>query len=321
MSVKDGVLFYLENSRGAAVSGGAIAENLGVSRNAVFKAVNILRAEGYGISSSRGGYTLGANDNRLSIDGIKKFLAEKRYNIHLYNEVDSTNTVAKRAAEDGAPGWSVFIAESQIKGRGRLGKSFVSSRGTGIYTSVLLYPDMPADKAVMITVTAAVAAAEAIEANCGKKTMIQWVNDVYIDDRKVCGILTEASFDTISGRMAYAVLGVGINVAPPSGGFAPEIKAVAGAMAKAATADLRAKTIASFLDLFAKYYDAGAESITEKYRARQYLTGKAVEISQGDKKTSAVALGTDDSCRLRVRYADGREDVISFGEVSVKSKP
>jgi len=318
MSVKDNVLNILEMNRGSAVSGEAIARSLGVSRNAVFKAVSALRAEGREVSSSHGGYLISADENTLSLPIIEKYLNDGKYNIQLYKCVSSTNTMLKSAAESGETEWTVMIAEEQTAGRGRIGKSFESPGKTGIYTSVLLRPDVSADKTVYITVAAAVAVARAIEKNTGKRADIKWVNDIYVDGMKVCGILTEASFDAVSDRISYAVVGVGINVSPPDGGFTDEIKDIAGAISERSTADLRARIIADFLGELSVFYERGFESAIDEYRSRQMIVGRKIEVIRGGTRTLATAVAVDENCRLCVVYPDGSGEKIISGEVSTR---
>lgn len=317
MSVKDKVLEYLELGRGAAASGGALASRLGVSRNAVFKAVGELRDAGYDIISSRGGYTLSKNDNTLSVCGIEKYLSESKYNIHLYNTVPSTNNVVKEMAERGAPEWTVAVAEGQTAGRGRLGRTFVSPARTGIYLSVLLRPDIALEKVTLITVAAAVSAVRAIEKHSGKTAEIKWVNDVYVGGKKVCGILTEASLDAEISKISYAVLGVGINVALPRGGFDGEAKGVAAALFDTATAELRSMIIADFLNFFSEYYEKDLARAIPFYRERQYLVGRRAEIVRGGKTHVVDVLDVDKNCALVVKFDDGHTENITSGDVSV----
>ena len=320
MSVKDKVLEYLELGRGTAVSGGALASRLGVSRNAVFKAVGELRDEGYDISSSRSGYTLSKDDNKLSICGIEKYLSESKYNIHLYNTISSTNSVVKEMAENGAPEWTVAVAEGQTAGRGRLGRTFVSPAGTGIYLSVLLRPDVALEKVTLITVAAAVAAVRSIEKHSGKKAEIKWVNDVYVDGKKVCGILTEASLDAEISKISYAVLGVGINIALPRGGFDGEAKGIAAALFDTATAELRSKILADFLNFFSEYYESDLSRAIPFYRKRQYLVDRRAKIVRGGQTYVVDVLAVDENCAIVVKFDDGHTEKITSGDVSVHAE-
>jgi len=317
MNVKEKTLEILESLDGGSVSGEKLADMLGVSRNAVWKAVNKLREEGRDISVLRGGYALSKNDLPLSVGKLKRFLSNDKYKIQLYNTVDSTNTMMKELASRGEQEWSVIIAEEQTGGRGRLGRSFLSPRFTGIYASVLLRPNMSMSRAVFITVAAAVAAARAIEDVSGKRAEIKWVNDIYVNDRKVCGILTEASMNVESGIIDYAVLGIGINAAEPEGGFG-ELEGIAGALFEKASGLLRAELIALFLNYFSEYYEKGFDSSFEEYKRRQYLVGKEIEVISCGKSEPASAVSIDDECRLIVRMESGELRALSSGDVSTR---
>ena len=156
--------------------------------------------------------------------------AQGRCRILVYDHLPSTNQTAREMAADGALDGTVVLAHKQSAGRGRLGRSFFSPDGTGLYMSLILRRDLTAADALRLTPMAAVATAEAIEDMVGHKVDIKWVNDIYLDQKKVCGILTEGSVDPTSGRLAYAVIGIGVNITPPDGGFPEEIRQVAGAI-------------------------------------------------------------------------------------------
>ena len=176
---------------------------------------------------------------------------------------------------------------------------------------------MSMSRAVFITVAAAVAAARAIEEVSGKRAEIKWVNDIYVADRKVCGILTEASMNVENGIIDYAVLGIGINAAEPEGGFG-ELEGIAGALFEKASGLLRAELIALFLNYFSEYYENGFESSFEEYKRRQYLVGKEIEVISCDKTEPASAVGIDDECRLIVKMKSGELRKLSSGDVSTK---
>ncbi len=240
-----------------------------------------------------------------------------RFEVH--DEVTSTNALAKAAAESGAPEGTVIFAASQTAGRGRLGRTFCSPPDTGLYMSVVLRPHVKAEQALRITTAAAVAAARAIEQVSGKTAAIKWVNDIYCDDKKVCGILTEAVPDPQTGGLCYAVLGIGINVREPVGGFPLEISGIAGAVFDADDGD-RAVVAAAVLDAFAPLYarlEDGAH--IAEYRARQWLCGKAVTVHTPTDSRAATALCVDEQCRLVVRYDSGEETALSTGDVSVRA--
>lgn len=235
---KERVLRALEAREGAHVSGAQLARELGVTRNSVWKAVNALRREGYHIDATTNrGYALSHEDDLLSASGIRRFLpADAPLFPTVRKCLDSTNAEALRRAVDGAPEGTVIVAEEQTAGRGRRGRSFFSPAGTGIYLSILVRPALPAERAHLLTCSAAVAVAEAIEACAGVDASIKWVNDVYCRGKKVAGILTEGSFDLEGGVLQHAVVGIGVNVRPPHAGFPAEIAERAGAVLPASDA-------------------------------------------------------------------------------------
>ena len=141
------------------------------------------------------------------------------FDIKTYKTLESTNSLLKLDAEAEAPTGTIVISEEQTKGRGRMGRSFYSPGNTGIYMSILLRPKISAYESLSITTCAAVAVAEAIEMNSNKKAEIKWVNDIFVNNKKVCGILTEASLDLENGGLRYAILGIGINVFAPRKAF------------------------------------------------------------------------------------------------------
>ena len=207
----------------------------------------------------------------------------------------------------------------KIGGRGRKGRSFYSPQGTGVYVSILLKPDIAPDDATLITTTAAVVVCGAAEALSGKPASIKWVNDVFMGGKKVCGILTEGSFDMESGQFEYAVLGAGINVYEPAGGFPQEIRAIAGSVLPSPAPDGKNRMIAEYLNRFLPLYRTlGNAETNAEYRRRSFVLGQMVAVLAGDRETPARALDVDEKCRLIVEYEDGRRETLSSGEISVK---
>ena len=322
MGVREKVLEFLEVNKGRYVSGAEIAGKLSVSRNSVWKAVKNLEKEGYDIHSVTGsGYMLSKETDILSVQSIKKYLGEDGnvFDLDVKKTVTSTNDALKGLAVSGAREGKVIISEMQTKGKGRLGRSFFSPEKTGIYMSLLLRPKIPASQSLLITAAAAVAVAEALEEVSGRKTGIKWVNDVYSDGKKVCGILAEASFGMESGGLEFAVLGIGINVESPVAGFPEEIKDKAAAVFEDGGADVRSRLISEVLKRFWDYYIRLPEKgFLEAYKKRSILTGKKVEVITGGMAENAVALDIDDECRLIVKMQDGRICPLNSGEVSIR---
>ncbi len=237
--------------------------------------------------------------------------------IRRFEVLESTNTTACELAKDGAPEGTVVLAGRQTGGRGRFGRSFFSPEGTGLYFSIILRPTA---QPLYLTTAAAVAVAQAAEAVTGKPMGIKWVNDVYCNGQKVCGILTEGGF--ANGKLDYAVLGIGINVAPPAEGFPAELAGKAGALWDTPVA---AEAVESLLNeilcRFAKSYTAlEKKPFLEAYRRLSLLDGKTVELLAPDGRIleQATVEGIGDEFELLVRGSDGNPRALSSGEVSIK---
>ena len=320
MRVRDAVLSELLQHRGEYLSGEQLAAALSVSRSAVWKAIGQLRAEGYPIEAGTNrGYRLIGGDV-LSREGIYRYLETPELDVHVYGSVGSTNTLLKAWAEDGCAEGTVAVAEEQTAGRGRQGRSFYSPKGTGLYLSILLRPEAKAEAALPITTAAAVAVAEAVEALTGRDAQIKWVNDICLDGKKVCGILTEASVDLESGGLHYAIVGIGANLLLPPGGFPEELQNTAGAVFKTCELpDLRCRFTAALLDrFFARYRTLGSDACFEEYRRRCLVLGRRVTVLSGGVPVGeAEVLDLDRDYSLRVRYDDGRIALLNSGEVSV----
>ena len=323
----------LEEADKEYLSGNAIAEELGITRAAVWKCIRQMEEEGYRVEVTRKGYRLSEESDAISKNAVLRYLGDAAplFKVEVLSEVDSTNTYFKRMApelkaaggRDATP-WRAVIAGSQSAGRGRLGRTFASPAGSGVYLSVFLTPRLSAQQAVRITTAAAVAACRAIEACTAgespeRQPRIKWVNDILVDGKKTCGILTEASIDLESGSMDWAIMGIGFNVYEPEGGFPEELKTIAGPIALTRRRDLRSRIAAAFLESFREVYtDVESGSFAEEYKARSFLIGKPVYVIRNGEARPATACDIDDECRLLVRYEDGSSEALSSGEVSVR---
>lgn len=256
----------------------------------------------------------------LSAEGVARHLRRGGLRVEVYPRVGSTNTLLKARAEQGEAAGLVLIANEQTAGRGRMGRVFHSPAGSGLYLSVLYRPDMLASDAVRVTPCAAVAVAETIEALSGKRTAIKWVNDVLVDGKKVCGILTEASLDARSGRVRSLIVGIGVNVAVPDGSFPEELRTVAGSAFDAAAPELRCRLAAGILDRLTGYLDeTESERCFEAYRERSIVLGKQVRLlAPGQEPTEATVLGLERDYSLLVRLRDGSERLVRSGELSLR---
>ncbi len=321
MNVTERILDLLEHTEGP-LSGEEMAGRLGVTRNAVWKAVKKLRGAGYEIDAGTNrGYRLVSESSVLSPENIRRKLKGNARSaaIDVRESVSSTNTVLKDIAERGGAEGMVLIAEQQTGGRGRLGRSFLSPAGTGLYMSILLRPKFSAEESLSITTAAAVAAAGAIEAITGREAGIKWVNDVYQNGYKVCGILTEASVDFENGGLRYAVLGIGVNIQEPEGGFPESLRDIAGALySTEPPAGVRTLLAAEILNRFFEFYGTlTVRPFLKEYRRRSLLTGMNITFTRGDEEKVGTVLGIDDRARLVVRLEGGEETAFSAGEINV----
>ena len=319
MELKEKLLRKLESCRGEYISGEELAAAFGVSRNAVWKNVRALEKEGFAIASVKNrGYALLPESDALSAAGIEKFLSGG-FSVRVLKDTGSTNDEVKALAAAGAPEWTAVIAEEQTRGRGRYSRPFYSPAGAGLYMSVLLRPKIPAAETLFITACTAVAVCEAIESVSKKYAEIKWVNDVYMGGKKVCGILTEASFDVESGGLAYAVVGIGINVKQSA--FPAELQGRAASVFGEGEypSEGRARIAAAVLERLRYYCGRIAErSFFAEYKRRSFVVGRHVQVVSGSLSGEADVLDLDENCFLLVRFADGTIRHLSAGEVSIK---
>lgn len=335
MTVKEQALLFLERHRENAVSGEELARQLSVSRAAIWKAIKSLQKDGYAIEGvNNKGYTLTKAPDILSAAYIEQELQKAGFTIPVKTErmVSSTNTVLKQYVSEGQKEDMILLAEEQSGGRGRRGRAFFSPEGSGLYMSLLLHPEMTPEEATMLTTVAAAAVAQAVERVSGVDVGIKWVNDVWVRKKKICGILTEGSVSMEDGHLEYAIVGIGINVYEPVGGFPEEIKEVAGAVFPndVSRENLRNRIASGVLAQFLEYYHKLPERVyLEEYRKRSVVIGRQVKIIQpegakpsemvrGASREHGLAAGIDDQCHLLVRYDDGTTESLSNGEISIK---
>ena len=322
MGTKEKVLALFEKNKGIYLSGEEIADKLNVSRNSVWKAVGNLRKDGYEIDAvpSRG-YCLSEDTDILSNQGISKYLKPICHDLVLevLPEVASTNVLLREKAGSGLQEGYCVIANAQTKGKGRLGRSFYSPSDTGVYLSLLLRPAerSPTD-AIKITTMAAVAACRAIEQVSEKQAQIKWVNDIFMDGKKVSGILTEASLNLETSSLDYVVLGIGINAYPPKEGFPKEIEQIAGAVFSKDTKDGKNLLAAEFLNAFMALYRSKEKDYVNTYREKSIVLGKEITVHKPEETRKAMALDVDENCHLLVQYEDGKKESLSSGEISIR---
>ncbi len=320
MNVREAVLKALAGAGRDGISGASLADSLGVSRNAVWKAVKVLQENGFDVESSSTGYRISPENNKLSAELIKSFLPDGDERVcEVYDSIDSTNNRAKELAASGAANGTFVAADMQTLGRGRLGRSFVSPAGKGLYMSVVIRPELSIEESSMITAAAACACASAVEKLSGHRTDIKWVNDLYMNGKKICGILTEASLGLEMRSLDYAVIGIGINVRSAGDDFDEQLRSIASSVedetGKIINRNELCAEILSSLDLYlGKIHD---RSFLDEYRSREVLTGHDITANVGNEAISAKAAGIDDNANLVVIMPDGTERHLSSGEANL----
>lgn len=250
---------------------------------------------------------------------IAKCLPQERERWHVFPTVDSTNLVCKRMAAQGAPDGTVVIAREQTAGRGRLGRSFQSAPGLGLYLSILWRPRTAPETWMALPALGAVAAVRAVEQTCGLPVEIKWPNDLVCGGKKLGGILTES---VLLGAETAVVLGIGINVSHRAEDFDGEVGALAASLEMVTGRPVSCAALAAALmmelDCLRREALEEPQRWLAEYRAACLTVGKEVQILAAGAVRRAVALGVDEGFGLRVRYEDGREETVRAGEVSVR---
>ena len=322
--LRDEVLALLKQGEGP-LSGETMSKRLGVSRAAVWKAVEALRQEGYVISSAPNrGYRLETSPDLLSAGELSGALAGRLIGRALIclPTVDSTNSEVKRQAMAGKAEGLAVLADEQTGGRGRRGREFESPAGKGLYCSVLLRPECTLDELMWLTAWTAVAVCDAVEELCGIRPGIKWPNDVILDGRKLCGILTELELEAETAALRYVVVGLGLNVSQTADDFGPEVAPVAVSLTQAlGRAPRRAEAagaVIAALDRMAADFPRRWGEWLERYRADCLTLGRPVRLLRAGGEEAAEAEAVDETFALVVRHPDGRRETVSSGEVSVR---
>jgi len=328
-NTKDKILELLEKNRGESISGEDIAKMLGVSRNAVWKAVNSLKKEGYGISSvNNRGYALLPDNDILSAAGILPYLDNDAYvsKVHIYDTLESTNKTAKEMAVSGCDHGTVVIANTQTSGKGRYKRNFYSPPDSGLYLSFVFRAEiLHIQNPSLITASVAVAVCRAIEAVSEERPKIKWINDIFIEGKKICGILTEAVTDLESGSIDWIVAGIGINVSNNKDDFPEELAQIAGSIFSgsdkngrkeaAARNRLAAEIINRCFGLKTWLDD---EAVYSEYRERLMLSGRRITVTLPEETYEATATDVDINGHLVVRKDDGEIISLSSGKISFR---
>lgn len=307
-------------SGGEYVSGEVMSRELGVSRAAIWKKIAALKDEGWQIEAGgKRGYRLITGD-RLEPDlwlGSLTTSVLGRGDVRYLHSVSSTNTFLKQMALEGAPAGSLCLCETQDAGKGRLGRSWFSSAGTGLWQSVLLRPSLSPADAPLLTLVTAMAMARAIEQTSGLAVRIKWPNDLIFDGRKLCGILLEATGDL--DRLESVIVGVGVNVR--KGAFPEELKDRAASIEDFTAPPLRRVLLVHYLSALEKLTERlerdGFAGIRDDYRALSCTLGQRVQVS-GSVTLTGTAADLDSTGALVVQTDDGQLHRVLSGDVSVR---
>jgi BirA family biotin operon repressor/biotin-[acetyl-CoA-carboxylase] ligase len=321
MSTREKLVELLATGEGY-VSGAEIARRLGISRNAVWKHVESLREEGWDVETARSrGYRIGRRPDPLDVEAISAQLETRRLGRRLVcvPVTGSTNVDAAELARGGAPEGTVVIADTQTAGRGRLGRSWVSVRGLNLYMSVVLRPAIPPGAAPQLSLVSGIAVARALEAE-GLRPRIKWPNDVLLDGRKTCGVLTELEAE--ADRVEFVIVGIGVNLNSRPEHFPPELRPIATSACIAggrpvARARFAARLLAELEHCYDRYAEAGFTALAGEWNARSALTGRQVTVAGAARATvSGACAGIDDDGALLLVDGATRHRVLA-GDVTV----
>lgn len=322
--MKEEIIKLLKENKNNFISGEKISESIGVTRAAVWKYIKAIKEEGYEIeSASRKGYKLTSSPDLLTFEEISPNLKTRfigRNFVHL-DTIDSTNNEAKKLAIDGSPEGTLVISEEQTMGRGRLGRNWVSPKHKGIWMSLILRPEINPIQVSKITQVAAAAVCMAL-IDMGIETLIKWPNDIVLNDKKVCGILTEMSGEL--NRVNYVIVGIGINANIDKDEFPEDLKPIASSLKiEIGNYIKRKELVRRILNNFEELYEEliNEETIKKSIeicKDNSALIGKEIKIIEKGKETRARALSLNEDGKLIVQYKDGKVDELISGEISVR---
>ena len=314
---------YLSGADGY-LSGEEISRQLGISRAAIWKAIDALRKEGYQIEAQSGqGYRLLSTPDRLCEREIRSYLPKLSSvgeTILCFDTIDSTNTYCKQ--HESMPDGTIVVAAQQTAGKGRMGRKFQSS-DAGVFLSLLIKSNLPVASILSSTALCGVAVCNAIETVCGIRPQIKWTNDIVLNRKKICGILTELSLESESGTLQSLIMGIGINVNQKISDFPEDIQAIASSLFMElghpiSRPRLAAALIVELDRLYQSLLQSDTSAYLETYRRDCLTLGKEVQLQRHDTTEPAFAMDVDENFGLIVQHRDGTIETIRSGEVSVR---
>ncbi|MEZ5126316.1 MAG: biotin--[acetyl-CoA-carboxylase] ligase [Thermoleophilia bacterium] len=306
------------------VSGEAMSESLGISRNAIHKHINSLRRRGFRILGvSRRGYRLQQEPSSLSMTDVAQLTEQCSLarSFRHHDEIASTNVEARNLAIEGAPEGTVVVAECQSAGRGRLGRRWVSPAGKGLLYSVILRPDMAMGDVHLLTLVAAVATAECLERAVNVPVSIKWPNDLFIGDKKVAGILMEVAGD--QDDVDWVVVGIGVNVNTEFVELPVVLRRSATSLLMAGgepvdRSDLLASLLLALEKRLAGVLEEGFDGVLSAFRKRDYLLKRRVSVETREGTVTGTASGIDDRGALLLELPERRMRRFHSGDVTVR---
>lgn len=321
--MKDKIIDFLKENNNEFVSGEEISKKLGVTRAAVWKHINSLKESGYNIESvSKKGYRLMLCPDILTYEEVKNHLNTEFMgrNIIHFDELDSTNSYAKKVADTLEGEGHVVITEKQISGRGRMGRQWSSQNNNGIWMSIILKPKVSIFEVSKITQVAA-AAVNLAFADLGVDTKIKWPNDLIINDKKVCGILTEMNSEI--NVINHVVVGIGINVNNAKDDFPDELKNIATSIKIETSKELKrnvlvAEILNNFENLYIELNNNDFSKSLDICKKNSYVIGKEINLIKNQEVKEAKAIDINNDGELVVKYKNGETEKIISGEISVR---
>ncbi|MCZ8512976.1 biotin--[acetyl-CoA-carboxylase] ligase [Paenibacillus filicis] len=320
----DRLLELFERANGEFVSGEEISGKLQVSRTAIWKQIERLRTQGYEFEAvPRKGYKLLSKPDKLDVADVLSRLQTKVLGRELkyYEQVESTQNIAREWVDAGAPEGTLVVAEMQTAGRGRMGRSWHSPKGKGLWMSLILRPSIPINFTPQLTLLVAVAVCRAIRGNLHLPVGIKWPNDLLIDRKKVCGILLESSAE--DERLQHVIVGMGISANLEPRDYSPELAAKATSLAIASgraidRTELLCRVMLELEQLYDMYQERGFAPIKSLWEALSVTLDRPVAVDTPKGRTEGTAVSIEDSGALVVRLEDGKLVKMYSGDVEMR---
>ena len=320
MNTKSNVLAYLIENMEENISGEKIASELNISRTAIWQAINKLKEIGHNIESNGNkGYRYIKSDI-ISEEGIRHYFSgeNKDITIKYFDEIDSTNKQAKIDAPTIKDERTIYVTGYQTGGYGRFSRNFVGEKGGGIYISIILKPSKALDVIPLITIKTAVAAKRAIDKFAGTDVKIKWINDLFLNGKKISGILTEGVTDYESGNISTIIIGIGINFCIEK--FPKELEKIAGSIFdKKPDSITKNQLIGEFINNFFSLYDEpNNKKIIDEYREGLFVLEKEVVFVKNNEEYKGIAKDVTENGELIVETKDKEKMILNSGEISIK---